>query len=458
MVPLTWLHRHGAFIAILGLTIAWRLYFALHWPIVQVSDYRAYYDEARALAGLTEGSYDAKYAWGPKLLYTVPIRVAGDDLRVLGAFNALLHALALTFLYAGARRIFGGTVATLTAVVCLFSLSEVYFTNLAATEVPGTLFMSVIFWLMTRETTPRVIAALGVAIGLATYNRSNMLVFPALVFLYEAARTRRFWIPLRKAAIVQGIALLAVVPLCLLNQHYFGRFSPVIANSAALWWGNNPRLSGDFHTYPPTPEDLPPGSAEREKLVKEYSAFYVNPDTSMDFTTMKPHDVSAVRMRYAIGWIGQNPTRYLRLIKARAALLFGSCTYGEAPYREYDPGNPKQPRWRSAHERLIESARLPIRSLYKVLFWLAMVGAVLTFVRHRRDVRVALPLMIVAWYSVPFLLTAAANRYKIPVLGLCWIYLASGVMVSVDASARRNLFRAGRDRQYRPLTTRPSPG
>jgi len=34
-------------------------------------------------------------------------------------------------------------------------------------------------------------------------------------------------------------------------------------------------------------------------------------------------------------------------------------------------------------------------------------------------VRVALPLMIVAWYSVPFLLPAAANRYKIPVLGFC---------------------------------------
>jgi hypothetical protein len=264
-----------------------------------------------------------------------------------------------------------------------------------------------------------------------------MLVFPGVIFLYEAVRTRRFWIPVRKAAIVQGIALIAIVPLCLLNQHHFGRFSPVIANSAQLWWGNNPRLSGDFHSYPPTPEDLPPGSAEREKLVREYGSFYVNPDPSMDFKTMKPHDVSAVRVRYALGWIRQNPKRYLRLIQARVVLLFWSCTYGEVPYREYDPSNPKQPRWRPAHWRLIERARLPIRSLYKVLISVAVLGAVLTLVRHRGDVRVALPLMIVVSYSLPFVLTAAANRYKIPVLGLCWLYIAGGLLVAVEATMRR---------------------
>ena len=179
--------------------------------------------------------------------------------------------------------------------------------------------------------------------------------------------------------------------------------------------------------------------------MKEYSPFYVNPDTAMDFRTMKPHDVSNVRVRYAVGWILQNPKRYVQLIKARAILLFWYCTYGEVPYREYDPNNPKQPRWRPAHERLIARARLPIRSLYQVLISMAMVGAVLTFLRHRGDVRVALPLMIVAWYSVPFLLTAAANRYKIPVLGLCWIYLASGLVLAAEAIARRSLFDGGNE-------------
>lgn len=65
-----------------------------------------------------------------------------------------------------------------------------------------------------------------------------------------------------------------------------------------------------------------------------------------------------------------------------------------------------------------------------------MAGLVLTFARYRRDLLRVAPVMIVAWYSVPFLLTAAANRYKIPVLGLCWIYLASGACVVADAFVR----------------------
>ena len=426
-----WLRAHGPFLAVLALTLAWRVYFAVTWPIVQVSDYSAYYGEARILAGLSDGRFTALHSWGPKLLYSLPMRVAGDSLRVLGIFNALLYAASLVFLYAGARRIFDGATATLAAVVCLFSLSEVYFTNLAATEVPGTFFMALIFWLMTFETTPRVLAALGIAIGLASYNRTNMLVFPGLVFLYDALRTRTLWRPLGKAAIVQAIALATMLPLGFMNQQHFGRFTLVIANSAQLWWGNNPRLSGDFHSYPPTPEDLPPGSPERAKLVEEYRPFYVNPDPSMDFKAMKPHDVSSVRVRYAVGWIRQNPVRYLQLVKARVQLLFWSDTYGEAPFREYDARNPDQPTWRPAHRRAIEKARLPVRSLYKVLIALAAGGAALTLLLRRGDVRVALPLLIVVWYCLPFVLTVAANRYKIPVLGLCWLYLAAGLLTAV---------------------------
>jgi dolichyl-phosphate-mannose-protein mannosyltransferase len=440
-----WLRRHGAFAAILICTFAWRVYFALTWPIVQISDYGSYYAEARQLAGLAAGPFTALHSWGPKLLYSLPMRVAGDSLQVLGVFNALLYAASLGFLYAGARRVFDGTIATLTGLVCLFSLSEVYFTNLAATEVPGTLFMSVIFWLMTLEMTPRVVAALGVVIGLATYNRSNMLVFPALVFLYEALRTRTVWRPLGKAAIVQAIAVATMLPLGMLNQRHFGAFSLVIANSAALWYGNNPRLSGDFHSYPPTPEDLPPGSPERAKLVEEYSRFYVNPDAAMVFGTMTPHDVSAVRVRYALGWIRQNPRRYLELIKARAILLFWYDTYGEAPFREYDAANPGQPRWRPGERRLIERVRLRVRSLYRALISLAGAGMVVTLATRRRDRRAWLPLLIVAWYCVPFLLTAAANRYKVPLLGLCWIYLAAGIVTLVRAVQTR--------RAVTPITT-----
>lgn len=41
----------------------------------------------------------------------------------------------------------------------------------------------------------------------------------------------------------------------------------------------------------------------------------------------------------------------------------------------------------------------------------------------------ALPLLIVAYYSTPFLLTIAANRNHMSILCLCWVYLTHGLVI-----------------------------
>lgn len=160
----------------------------------------------------------------------------------------------------------------------------------------------------------------------------------------------------------------------------------------------------------------------------------MNPDPEMDFPRMGPYEISDVKVRYALAWIRQNPGRYLHLIGARFQLHFFSCTYGEAPYRtSYDRTNPEQPRWEPAHERLIERARLKVRTLYQALIFGAALGLLLTVVRHGpvafANSTKGLPLLIVAYYSTPFLLTIGANRYHIPILCLCWVYLAHGLVI-----------------------------
>ena len=149
---------------------------------------------------------------------------------------------------------------------------------------------------------------------------------------------------------------------------------------------------------------------------------------------MTPYQIGDLKVRYALGWIRQNPGRYLHLIVARFQLFFFSCTYGEAPFRTaYTRTNPEQPRWTPAHERLIERARLPIRSLYQLLIAGAALGLLVTTARYgARQLLTStkgLPLLIVAYYSTPFLLTIGANRYHIPILCLCWIYLAHGLVI-----------------------------
>jgi hypothetical protein len=47
---------------------------------------------------------------------------------------------------------------------------------------------------------------------------------------------------------VQLVTIAVTLPLCFFNYSRFGHFTPFIANPQALCYGNNPQLSGDFHS------------------------------------------------------------------------------------------------------------------------------------------------------------------------------------------------------------------
>lgn len=375
------------------------------------------------------------YAIGPKLFFAVPFYLFGDGLRVIGVVNTLLYAAALVLLYLGVWRVFDRPTAVLTTAVCFVSLSEMYFVNLAATEVLGTFFIAAILLVMAGGLGSwRRVVLLGAIGGLAVYNRSNVFPMGALAFASELLLTRRFSAALRKAVVVQAVTIAVTLPLCAFNLSRFGRFTPLIANPQTLWYGNNPKLSGDVHHYAEVPEDFPRGSPERARLRREFASFYGRPDTEIETARLRPYEVSDLKVGYALAWIRHNPRRYLELIWARFQLYFFSCTYGEAPYRtSYDRANPAQPRWSPAHENLIERARLPIRRLYQVLIAGAALGLVVCLARYGpRDFFTTprlLPLLLIAYYSTPFLLTIGANRYHIPILCLCWAYLAHGLVL-----------------------------
>jgi hypothetical protein len=233
--------------------------------------------------------------------------------------------------------------------------------------------------------------------------------------------------------LVQAVTLAVTLPLCLFNLRSFGRFTPLVANSQTLWFGNNPKLRGDAHQYAELPEDFPKGSTRRGQLKKEYASFYVHPDPDADTTKMGPYQLTELSVRYGLAWIRHNPRRYLELVWARFQLFFFSCTYGEAPYRSaYDIANPGQPRWTPRHERLISAARLPVRSAYQILVGGAVLGLLATaWSAGKRffSSLAGLPLTIIGFYSAPFLLMIGINRHHIPILCLLWVYLAHGLVI-----------------------------
>lgn len=450
--------EHSLFLGIAGAILVTRLAFAVSFPIAQISDYSGYFVGAQQLAGLKDGPLSSWDPLGPKALYALPLWLLGPDVRVLGLTNAFVFVAGVFFLYRGARLVFGGSVALVASFLSLVSLSDLYFNNLACTEVLAGFFLNAIFCLLAQPARGRGLLTLGVVLGLATYNRSNMIVMGAVVLVVEWFRSRPAGAAIRRTALVQGVALLALLPLCWYNASHFGRFTPVTSNSGMqIWYGNNPKAGPGSHFYARLPEEFPPGSAERIELANAYRSFLPEAGSLAPATGLDPYSVADLGVRYALAWIRENPSRYAWYSLWRIRQMYEQCSYGVAPYLFYDPSVKEQPRWspslqtfllgKGAHIRKPDGPPNPrsavirfIGTWYQVLATGALAGFILALaqVAMTRDGWIRLlPGLMVLVYTVPFALTIALNRYHVPVMGLLWTYLAYGLEQGFRTFSRR---------------------
>jgi 4-amino-4-deoxy-L-arabinose transferase-like glycosyltransferase len=364
----------------------------------------------------------------------------------------LLYTAAMLVFFLGTERLFGRTTALVASFVSLTSLSELFFNNLACSEVLATLFVGLFLLVMVAEARPwRRAVLVGLLLGLSIYNRSNMLTMVAAAAIIELILWRAGWRVVPRLAGAQAVIVLVLLPLCVYNYKQWGRFTPVPSNSGVqLWYGNNPEVSPGRYAYARLPEEFPLDSPERTRLRRAYAPFASHRRDRV--VLVDPYDLSDVGVRYALDWIRANPGQYGRMVISRVRQLFDRCTFGIAPYLFYDPSRPDQPRWRDADRRLLLGdvpVRLPegqpnpkstvyrlSEVWYQVLLGASLAGVLLTLAvdlgrRHRTAALV--PLIILLVYSFPFFLTIALNRYHIPVLPLLWVYLARGLVLAGEA-------------------------
>lgn len=450
--------EHRLFLGIAVAILVSRLAFAFSFPIAQISDYSGYFEGALRLAGLREGELGSWDPVGPKALYALPLWLFGSDVRAVGVTNAFVFLAGVVFLYRGARLAFDGPIAVLASLISLVSLSDLYFNNLACTEVLAGFFLNATFYLLARPPSARSRFTLGAVLGLAAYNRSNMIVMGAAVLVVEWFRTRQAGQAVRRTALVQGIAILVLLPLCWYNASHFGRFTPVTSNSGMqIWYGNNPSAGPGSHFYARLPEEFPPGSRERTELADAYRDFFPSAGSGAQLTGADPYSLPDLGVRYALAWIRANPGRYAWFSLWRFRQMYEQCSYGVAPYLFYDPSLKEQPRWspalqtfllgKGAHIRKPDGPPNPrsgvirfISGWYQVLATGALAGFIMALVHvvvTRGGWTRLLPGLIVLVYTAPFVLTIALNRYHVPAMGLLWTYLAYGLVQTVRLLARR---------------------
>lgn len=241
--------------------------------------------------------------------------IEGSRPQLAAAFNVVLGTGVVALLALLARRLFGWTVAAVTAVVLALLPSLVGFSSLALSE-PLFLFLVALALLLALWVPFSQLATAGaqgwarlagasVAMGLALLVRpvGVLLVAALLVGILVAGAAARAWRPaLVRCALVVGLVALVLVPWAVRNASAVGAGLTLSTNTGDnLCIGNNPSANGTFQVPDYCFADLP------------------DQDGPADVAEVARAEVTQQR---AIDWIRANPMEQPRLLVQRTIATF----------------------------------------------------------------------------------------------------------------------------------------
>lgn len=342
--------------------------------------------------------------------------IAGPSVRaallvqaVLGSLTAVLLALAVERMI-GSRR-----VALAAGLLWAIYAQSVFYDGLLLTPSLTNDCLAVallLVALLRRGGTPLLAAAAGLAVGLASALRANLLllvpVVALLLLFVPAVAPRAGDRRARRLAALLFVAGAAVVPLpiVLINGATHGEWVPVSANGGMNFWvGNNQEAQGIYYTAPFLPGVNPDG--EMRSYLDEARRRTGNPSLTLAGS-------SSFWLREGLRDVGAHFARWLR-IEGRKFVLFWNAfevntNVGFAFVRGVSP----------------VLASLPIGFGALAIFGVA--GIALLFLTRRHDAAwLSAALVLVPLATV--LLFFVSGEYRHPAsLGL-----AIGAAVAVDA-------------------------
>jgi hypothetical protein len=273
-----------------------------------------------------------------------------------------------------------------------------YFALYAATLMTESLFIVCVLWSLTaaldqeralvngEQCTARLGWSLGLWLGLATLLRQSILPWVAILFLWllwrERSNVQTFkrsnvgtplgWrLRLRPLILATAVLVACILPFTVRNYRVYGRFMLLNSNAGyAMYSAQHPMHGTDFREYDaaPIPVDLVDAGLNEAELDPEL-------------------------MRRGIGFVLEDPVRYLRLSWSR--LL---------DYLSILP----------------EEATTPLHAVGRIVGFglyapFMLYGLILVLASPKRRERSSLALLFMLCYSVLHVLTWAMVRYRLPV-------------------------------------------
>jgi len=366
-----------------ALVLLWALYLIPRALLILLdvqpwSDAAYYFERAGELAAgqgyiSPEGQPTAFWPPGWPLALSVPFKLFGASVPVVGLFNLVFAGTSAALLLLLARRITGSELAARLAllVVALYPNNAAY-VPLALTEVFYTTLLLAICWLLVEQRGWLWLLGAGLLLGAATLVKAQTLVVVPLVLGIALLRAPRFWAAV-PGTIAKGLALgafagLVVAPWSLRNERVLGQVVLVSTNGGVtLATGNNPSATGGYVDKDPAYLALQARKGELDEIAFDAEA-----------------------KKLGMDWIKANPAQFIALMPVKFFKLWGPD--GEAMW-SYEKGAASYP----AHAGLYTAVRWGNQAWYWMLLGLFAVAAV---VQLRRRWRSDTPLF--DWWLLPY--------------------------------------------------------
>lgn len=368
--------------------------------------------------------------YGPSPFYLAPLypywlaliyMIAGRDLMLVYALQAVMGIGSLVLVYWIGRKLFGSTAAAVSSILLLLYAPILIIETKLLSESLGILLtlaaMALLLWTLDKPGWGRGLLA-GIVLGLSILCRSSNLLFAGVVFLWLAWRWRRK--QERHKFVTSGfIALgLAVSILPVTARNYLvGKDTALVQTNFGMTFaqGNNELAVGVFSHPPGTSGGIAIQQSEEMAVAARELG-----------RSLKPSESSSFWVKRTLHWMAQNP--------AAAARLWGKkLVYSLNDREEMD-----------SYETYYETAKVPTLRLAIVPFSVLFCFALVAIVQSWRSAGVQLLCLYVAGTLLTLLIFYVSSRYRLmaaPMLAIlagygavtAWHYLRERRVVPIAA-------------------------
>lgn len=387
----------------LGLAFVLRIAWITLIPTQLYADWKCYDEMAYHLSQVwryeENGLPTAYQPIGYPLFLAVIYWIFGHHHFIVECVNVLLSLGICLLTYLIAKRLITPVCARLAFLILALFPSQIFFTNVLASEIIFTLLLLLAIYLLLRqEARPSIYLSLGVGIllGLSILIRAVALLLPfVMVFFYLKSKRRRGLL-LRNAVLTFLIVFLTILPWMLRNKKVLGVFTIATSGGVNLYIGNSPMSSGGWVW-------------QEENPFKALSA---------------PNEAENDRLGYklAVEFILQDPWGFIWRGVKKEIFLF--ATDNSAIARELDL---------AARSKRVDKFVVfnIIGQVYYLVILIFSAGGVFLFMKGRWEKKPGFYLLggiLVYWMSIHFIFFGV-DRFHFPLVPILSIF-ASGFLVS----------------------------